>query len=108
MKNLPETIAWYQAVEDRRWKQVYHFVELLIIGIAGLAIIAVLFIYGETHRLQQVLSFFVLLISLASLALAPAMLYPQFKRWQIFMISLGLGCGIGVSTIAALFLLQPA
>ena len=93
-------------METRRWKQIYHCLELSFIAIIGAIIIGVILVYSDGRHLQTVLMFFTLLHSLASLALAPVMLRPFFKRWQIFALTLGLGCGMGLSALAAIFSLQ--
>ena len=106
MKTWSESIGWYKAFENRRWKQVYHCFELALIGIGGVIIIAVLQFNGDGSHLQHVLSLFILLSSLASASLAPVMFYPVFRRWHIFALTLGLGCGMGVSALAAILTLQ--
>jgi Na+-translocating ferredoxin:NAD+ oxidoreductase RnfA subunit len=106
MLSFSEKVEWYSSVEHRRWKLVYHSIEFSILSIASFVLIVVVNIHGDGSRLQSLLVLFIGLIGLVSAAMAFAVKNSLFKRWHIFAITLGFGCGIGVSTLASLFLLE--
>lgn len=106
MKTLAERIEWYNSVENRRWKRIYHSVEVSIIALIGLIISGIISFYGNGTRLQVTLLLFIAGVSLSSALMVPALYRAYFKRWHIFAITLGLGCSIGVSALAGLFLLK--
>ena len=106
MKSLSEKIEWYNSVESRRWKRIYHCLEFSIIAVAGFILIGIVSIYGNGTNLQSLLLFFIGVISFSSALMIPGLYEPYFKRWHIFAMTLGLGCSIGVSTLASLFILE--
>ena len=106
MKSLSERIEWYRSVESRRWKRIYHCVELAIISVTVLMLIGVVYFYGNGTKLQSLLVLFLSIFSFSSFLLIPGLYVPFFKRWQIFVLILGLGCGVGLSALACLFMLE--
>lgn len=102
-----DQVAWYQCFENRLWKRILHCIELLLIAIFGLITAAVLGIYGNGSGFQPVLILFTSILSLAPVSLVPVFFSGNiFKRWHIQVITLGLGCGMGVSIIASFTILE--
>jgi hypothetical protein len=107
MKIIKERAYWYRQAETRRWKRVVHCAELLIILLSAIAIIAIMQNYGDGTQFQFVFCCFVSAIALSATSLVPSFYTSTtLKRWQIQMITLGLGCGMGVSALAGLVILE--
>ena len=107
MKTLSEKISWYGEVESRRWKRILHCAELSFMSVSAAAILAVMQIYGNGTSLQPVFMLFTLLVGLSAACLVPAFINgSSFKRWHMQVVSLGLGCGVGTSAVAAFVILE--
>ena len=107
MKSLSEKINWYNEPEDREWKRIWHCAELLFISISTLVVVIVVQLYGNGTKLQSILVLFILFLSASSIGMIlPFYNSTCFRRWQIQLVSLGLGCGAGISAVAAFLILE--
>jgi hypothetical protein len=107
LKSLSEKINWYKESETRTWKPVWYCVELSLIALSAFVVMAVILIYGDGTKLQPLLALFTGLMGLSSICLAPSLYrFSGFKRWHIQLILLGLGCGTGISAVAAFLMLE--
>ena len=106
MKTLAENINWYREIETRKWKRIWHCIELSIISVVAVIIPAVMFIYGDGTSFQPVLIFFTLALSVTSASLIiPFYQSMIFKRWHIQVIIYGFMCGVGLSALAGFLIL---
>jgi len=107
MKHLSEKIVWYREAETRRWKCLWHAVELLVIAIAAVAVLVITHIYGDGTKIQPIFTVFTAVLAIASASLSLSLLGGGvFKRWHIQMINLGLGCGVGLSAVTVFLMLE--
>ena len=107
MKSLSEKIDWYKEPETRRWKRALHGIELLLIALLAVGVMMLMLIHGNGAKLQPLSLLFTGGIVLSSLSLAPSFYRASgFKRWHIQLVTLGLGCGLGISAVAALVILE--
>ncbi|QFS87140.1 MULTISPECIES: hypothetical protein [unclassified Marinobacter] len=107
MKTLPEKIQWYREPEGRKWKRVWHCVELSLIALSAIAVSLVMQVYGDGTKIQYPFIFLTLVVSLSAACLVPSVYQVStFKRWQIQIIILGLGCSVGISALAAFGILE--
>jgi hypothetical protein len=106
MTFLTQKIAWYHSPEHRKWKRIYHCIELALISLFGWAAFVLTLHYTDSTSLQKLVLLFTGLLSLSAALLVPALYHPLFKRWHIFVITPGLGCGMGLSAVAGLLLLE--
>jgi hypothetical protein len=107
LKTLSEKINWYRESETRQWKRIWHCIEISLISISAIAILVVIQIYGNGTKLQPVFMLFTLAMAISSAALViPIYQSVVFKRWHVQFITLGLGCGVGISAIAAFLILE--
>ncbi|MDN3517531.1 hypothetical protein QWY84_07920 [Aquisalimonas lutea] len=107
MKTLSEKMAWVEEGETRRWKRVVNCVELLFFALAQAAVVSVLYVYGDGSHLQPVFMLFSGLMGVVSAALIPSFYRGgSFSRWHGSLVTLGLACGLGLSTAAAMVLLN--
>lgn len=106
MKTISEKIAWYNQTETRQWKRLLHAIEISLICLIALVVIAVMYLNGNGTMLQPVLILFTAALAVVSGLLVPVFYNESFKRWHLQLITLGLGSGVAVSTIAALSILR--
>lgn len=106
MSKLAEKIQWYSSVEERKWKRIYHCIEILFIALAGIVAAGVLLAYGSGEGFELVVLLFVACLAVASLLIIPAMYRQNFKRWHIFSITLGFGSGMGLAIAASFLVLE--
>lgn len=106
MSKLEEKIQWYSSVEERKWKRVYHCIEIAFIAMAGIVAASVLLVYGSGEGFESVVLLFLVCLTVASLLLIPAMYRQYFKRWHIFSITLGFGSGMGLAIAASFLVLE--
>jgi hypothetical protein len=50
MSALAKKIDWYQQPERRRWKQLWHAVELALIGLCAAAVVVTVAVYASGPR----------------------------------------------------------
>jgi len=107
MKTLTEQISWYSEFENRKWKRIFHCIELSVISVLSLIIPAVMYIYGDGTNLQPILVFFSLILAISSAPLVLPLYQNQaFKRWHVLFITTGFGCGVGVSALTGFLILN--
>ncbi|WP_390616327.1 hypothetical protein [Maricurvus nonylphenolicus] len=107
MKSLSERINWYKQPETRKWKRLWHCVELSLISLSALVVLVVVYMYGNGTKLQPLLMLFTGMVALSSACLLPSFYsLSTFKRWHIQLITLGLGSGAGISAVAAFVVLE--
>ena len=87
MKILTETFNWYCEVETRKWKRILQCLEMSLISAIAIVISAILYIYGDGTRLQPILIFFALTLSvLSALLVVPFYQSVTFNRWHVQVI----------------------
>lgn len=106
MKKLNQRINWYKYIEDRKWKRIYHCVEIGLVVLIGIVNLGVLNFYGNGQSLQSVISLFLCGVIVASIMLVPATYKPFFQRWHIFALTLSLGSAMALAIIASLLALE--
>jgi predicted Abi (CAAX) family protease len=107
MQSLTEKISWYKEPEDRKWKRIWHCVELLLISLSAVAVEGVMQWYGNGTKFQPIFMLFTFIIALSTFGMALSVYSSlELKRWQIQLIILGLGCGAGISAIAGFVILE--
>jgi len=107
MKLLSKKIEWYCNNEERKWKRIYHSLEIGVISISAWSLIFVVLVYGNGENLQYPILFFIAGIAISSGALIPVIHNSvSLNRWQTQAITIGLGCAVGLSTICSLLLLE--
>ncbi|MEM7208871.1 MAG: hypothetical protein AAF434_13695 [Pseudomonadota bacterium] len=107
MKSLREKINWYEEPETRKWKRIWHCIEVFLFVLAMIVVLAIMQIYGDGTKLQGVVTLFIVIMALSCLFLVPYFYSPSvLKRWQMQLITLGLGCGAGISAVAAFVVLE--
>ena len=107
MRSLSEKIRWYKEPESRKWKRIWHCVELSLISISAIAVLGVMQWYGNGTKFQPILMLFTFILAVSSFGISLS-LYSSLglKRWQIQLIILGLGCGAGISALAGFVILE--
>jgi hypothetical protein len=107
VKTLSEKVQWYREPECRKWKRIWHCLELSVIALSAIAVALVMQVHGDGTKLQYPFTFFALGVSFSAGCLVPSVYQAlTFKRWQIQVIAIGLGCGVGVAAIAAFGILE--
>lgn len=107
MKSFAEKKNWHKEYETRKWKLTWHCIELVCISLSSFAIVTIIHIYGNGTKLQPIFMAFSLTLGIASMCIAPVTYSGStFKRWHIQVISVGLGCGAGISAITAFLMLE--
>ena len=108
MKTLSERIKWYSEPETRRWKRIWHCIELFFISLSAIVVLVVTQIYGNGTKLQPIFILFTLVVAISSVLIAlPVYQSVAFKRWHIQIITLGFGGGgVGIAAVAAFLLLE--
>lgn len=107
MKTFSERIEWYKEPETRRWRRIVSFFLMTLFSICGVTILVVMQIYGDGTNLQSVLSMFVSVVSISSIAMAFVFIKSnELKRWYIDIMEFGITGAIGVSVVAVLLLLR--
>ncbi|WP_223669567.1 hypothetical protein [Kangiella shandongensis] len=106
MKTVSDKVAWYNQVETRQWKRLLHAIEISLISVIAIAVIIVMYLYGDGTKLQPILILFTAAQAITSGLLVPIFYKESFKRWHLQLITLGLGSGVAVSAIAALSILS--
>ncbi|GGY48043.1 hypothetical protein GCM10011297_21150 [Bacterioplanes sanyensis] len=105
MSALAKKIDWYQQPERRRWKQLWHAVELALIGLCAAAVVVTVAVYASGPG-QLVLCAFSAAIAISAWALAINVgRGNDLLRWQILAMTLGLGAGMGCAALAGINLL---
>jgi hypothetical protein len=107
VKTLTETVNWYCNVENRKWKRVLQCIEMSLISMLAVVISTVLYVYGDNTKLQPILMFFTLTLSiLSALLVVPFYQSITFNRWHVQVIKLTFICSLGLSTLAGLVMLE--
>lgn len=107
MKTLADKIIWYRESENRKWKRLLHCLELSLIALGTIAVVVVMQLYGDGTKLQYVFMLFASGVAVSATCLVPPVYLKQtFKRWHILAVTLGLGCGMGISAVSALVILE--
>jgi hypothetical protein len=107
MKTLTKTFNWYCEVETRKWKRILECLEMSLISVIAIVISAIMYIYGDGTRLQPILIFFALTLSvLSALLVVPLYQSITFNRWHVQVIKLSFLCGLGASTLAGFIILE--
>lgn len=77
------------------------------IVVFSILVLAVMHRYGNGITLQPIFMFFTAIQAVSSAGLAFSLYHKSdLKRWQILLITLGLGCGVGMSAVAAFVMLE--
>ncbi len=107
MKKITEIIDWYNKPESRKWKRVLNALEMSVILLMAIVVFSVVQIYGNGAKFQLIYNLFILAIAFSTASLIPSVYASVvLKRWQVQMITLGLGCGVGLSAIAGFLMLE--
>ncbi|BCE03653.1 hypothetical protein [Marinicellulosiphila megalodicopiae] len=107
MKNLSEQINWQKQFENRKWKRITQSIELALLTLMTFTVIGVIFIYGNGTKFQPVFIGFSIVLACSTACLIPLFFKGYtFNRWQVFVITLGLGCGAAITALAALLMLE--
>ena len=78
-----------------------------LISALAVVIAATLHIYGDGTKLQPILIFFALTLSvLSAFLVVPFYQSVTFNRWYVQVIKLSFLCGLGASTLAGFMILE--
>ncbi len=107
VKSLSEKINWYREPETRKWKRIWHSVELSLISLSEIVVLVTVQIYGNGTNFQVVFTLFTLIIALCSALLVPAFYQSNsFQRWHIRLVTASFVCGAGISSLAGFLILE--
>tara|TARA_B110000467_G_C18098373_1_gene355764 strand:+ start:359 stop:610 length:252 start_codon:yes stop_codon:yes gene_type:complete len=78
-----------------------------LISAIAVVISATLYIYGDGTKLQPILMFFTLTLSvLSALLVVPFYQSITFNRWHVQVIKLSFLCGLGVSALSGFIIVE--
>ncbi len=75
-------------------------------ALSGVVVIAVTLINGNGTKFQPAFILFLSLLVISTGGIAPVVYHVELTRWQIKLVKLGFGCGVGISAIAGFLILE--
>jgi len=102
-----EKIAWYNEPEQRRWKRVWHVIELCLYSIATIVCAATLYINGDGTTFQSLYIVVSLSLCVSCFIHAIGIYHNQtIKRWHMQAVSFGYLSGAGLCALSGFLILS--